>query len=71
MGDVLVFPRRRFRLHTMRIVLRSTGGEALVDIAVSDVATFLCQTFMLVPLGAESLHIDLDRAVAALTSRGE
>jgi hypothetical protein len=71
LGDVLVFPRHRCRPHFMRIVLRSAAGAALVEIAVSEVATFLCQTFMLVPSGTESLHIDLDRTVAELTSMGE
>lgn len=71
MGDVLVFPKCQCRPHSMRIVLRSAAGAALVDIAVSEVATFLRQTFMLVPSGTESLHIDLDRTVAELTSRGE
>ncbi|WP_327127601.1 SsgA family sporulation/cell division regulator [Streptomyces sp. NBC_01727] len=70
-GDVLVFPRHGCRPHSMRIVLRSAAGAALVEIAVSEVATFLSKTFILVPSGTESLHIDLDRTVVELMSRGE
>ncbi|WP_327371158.1 SsgA family sporulation/cell division regulator [Streptomyces sp. NBC_01217] len=70
-GDVLVLPRHGCRPHSMRIVLRSAAGAALVEIAVSAVTMFLSKTFMLVPSGTESLHIDLDRAVVELTSKGE
>ncbi|MFG2884585.1 SsgA family sporulation/cell division regulator [Streptomyces sp. NPDC048297] len=70
-GDVLIFPQPRCHPHSMRIVLRSARGVALVDIAVKEVATFLRQAFMLVPSGTESLHVDLDRAVAELTCRGD
>ena len=70
-GNVLVFPGHRCRPHFMRILLRSTAGAALVEISASEVATFLRQTFLLVPSGSESLHIDLDRIVAELTRRGD
>jgi hypothetical protein len=50
-------------------VLRSAAGAALVDIAASTVAAFLRRTDSLVPPGTESLHIDMDRALAELTDR--
>ncbi|MEU6497887.1 SsgA family sporulation/cell division regulator [Streptomyces sp. NPDC046984] len=70
-GDVLILPRHRCHPHSMRIVLRSARGIALVDIVVVEVAAFLRRAFMLVPSGTESLHIDLDRTVAELMCRGE
>jgi hypothetical protein len=66
-GDVLVIPRHRCRPGSLRIVLRSAAGLALIDIAESEVIAFLRRTFSLVPPGTESLHIDMDRAVAELT----
>ncbi|SFH23419.1 Streptomyces sporulation and cell division protein, SsgA [Streptomyces mirabilis] len=70
-GDVLVIPRHRCHLDSVRIVLRSTAGAALVDIAAATVAAFLRRTVSLVPPGTESLHIDMDRALAELTDRRE
>jgi hypothetical protein len=68
-GDVLVIPRHRCHPHSVRIVLRSAAGTALVEIAASEVAAFLRQTFALVPPGTESLLIDVDHAVTELTGR--
>jgi hypothetical protein len=68
-GDVLVIPRHRYHPNSVRIVLRSAAGAALVDIAASTVAAFLRRTDSLVPPGTESLHIDMDRALAELTDR--
>lgn len=68
-GDVLVIPRHRCHPDCVRIVLRSAAGAALVDIAASAVAAFLRRTDSLVPPGTESLHIDMDRALAELTDR--
>jgi hypothetical protein len=68
-GDVLVIPRHRCHPDSVRIVLRSTTGAALVDIAASAVTAFLRRTVSLVPPGTESLHIDMDRALAELTGR--
>ncbi|SFF31024.1 SsgA family sporulation/cell division regulator [Streptomyces mirabilis] len=68
-GDVLVIPRHRCHPDSVRIVLRSAAGAALVDIAASTVAAFLRRTDSLVPPGTESLHIDMDRALAELTDR--
>ncbi|MGW0935601.1 SsgA family sporulation/cell division regulator [Streptomyces sp. NPDC002666] len=68
-GDVVVMPRHRPRPHTLRVVLRNRSGTALIEMAASAVAGFLRQTFELVPEGAESHHVDLDRAVSELTGR--
>ncbi|MFF2936306.1 SsgA family sporulation/cell division regulator [Streptomyces mirabilis] len=68
-GDVLVMPWHHPHPHSLRVVLRNRSGTALVEMAVSEVATFLRQTFALVPDGAEGLHVDLDRAISELTGR--
>ncbi|MDX3763281.1 MULTISPECIES: SsgA family sporulation/cell division regulator [Streptomyces] len=68
-GDVLVIPPHRCHPVSVRIVLRSGAGVAQVDIAASAVAAFLRRTVSLVPPGAESLHVDLDRVLDELTDR--
>ncbi|MGW7070872.1 SsgA family sporulation/cell division regulator [Streptomyces sp. NPDC054855] len=68
-GDVLVTPLGPHRARRVRITLRSATGSALVDIDAAEVDAFLQQSFALVPPGAESAHIDLDRAVAAAMGR--
>ncbi|MER7569091.1 SsgA family sporulation/cell division regulator [Streptomyces sp. NPDC097941] len=66
-GDVLVIPLHRCRPGSVRIVLRSAAGHALVDIAAAAIDAFLRRTVSLVPPGTESRHIDMDRALAELT----
>ncbi|WP_306190890.1 MULTISPECIES: SsgA family sporulation/cell division regulator [unclassified Streptomyces] len=68
-GDVLVIPRHRCHPNSVRVVLRSAADAALIDIAESAVAAFVRRTVSLVPPGTESLHIDIDRALAELTGR--
>ncbi|MDX3850815.1 SsgA family sporulation/cell division regulator [Streptomyces sp. AK02-01A] len=68
-GDVLVIPPHRCHTGLLRVVLRSAAGAALVDIAASAVAAFLQGTVSRVPPGTESLHIDMDRALAELMGR--
>ncbi|MFE3650020.1 SsgA family sporulation/cell division regulator [Streptomyces sp. NPDC059152] len=68
-GGVLVISRHRCHPHSVRVVLRSSAGAALTDIAESAVAAFVLRTIWLVPPGTESLHIDIDRALAELTGR--
>jgi hypothetical protein len=70
-GDVLVIPPHRCHRHSVRIVVRSAAGAAVLDIAASVVAAFLEQTVLVVPPGAEGLHIDLDRVVAELMAGSE
>ncbi|MGY0057778.1 SsgA family sporulation/cell division regulator [Streptomyces sp. LZ34] len=70
-GDVLVIPRSSGPRHSVRIVLRSTVGAAVLDIAASAVTAFLDRTDLLVPPGTEALHIDLDSIVAQLMAGSE
>lgn len=67
-GDVLVIPLRRRARPAVRVVLRSTAGAALLDIAASAVAAFLKRTDAVVPPGTEGLHIDMDQVVADLVA---
>lgn len=68
-GDVLVIPRHRCHRRSVSIVLRSPAGSASIDIAESEVASFLRRTVSLVPPGTENLHVDIDRALTELTGR--
>ncbi|MDX2681447.1 SsgA family sporulation/cell division regulator [Streptomyces soliscabiei] len=70
-GDVLVLPRHRCHRNSVRIVVRSRQGSAVLDIAASAVTAFLEQSDMVVPPGAEGPHIDLDRLVAELMADSE
>ncbi|WP_329466421.1 SsgA family sporulation/cell division regulator [Streptomyces sp. NBC_01431] len=71
LGDVLVRPPRRGHRGSVRIVLRSPAGVALLEIAVSAVTAFLEATHLVVAPGTEELHIDLDRLVAGLMDGSE
>ncbi|MEU9671819.1 SsgA family sporulation/cell division regulator [Streptomyces bobili] len=70
-GDVLVMPPHRCHRHSVRIVVRSRVGAAVLDIATTAVMAFLKETDMIVPPGTEGLHIDLDRVVAELLAGSE
>lgn len=70
-GDVLVIPRHGCHRHSARIVVRSPAGATVLDIAASAVTAFLERARMVVPPGAEGLHLDLDRVVAELLAGSE
>jgi hypothetical protein len=70
-GDVLVIPPHHCHRHSVRIVVRSAAGAALLDIAASAVTAFLARSAIVVPPGAEGVHIDLDRVVAELMAESE
>lgn len=68
-GDVLVLPGSEQNSRSIRIVLSNSAGTALVDLPAAGVVSFLRETFILVPCGAESDHLDLDGAITALTGK--
>ncbi|MFC3572366.1 SsgA family sporulation/cell division regulator [Streptomyces yaanensis] len=70
-GDVLVLPGHRCHRNSVRLVVRSTKGAAVLEIAASAVTVFLQQADLVVPPGAEGLHIDLDRLIAELMAGRE
>lgn len=70
-GDVQVIPRHHGHPDRVRIVLRSRADEAAVDVDTSTVRAFLLRTLELVPAGRESIHVDLDGALAGLLEDSE
>ncbi|MFH8491001.1 SsgA family sporulation/cell division regulator [Streptomyces longisporoflavus] len=68
-GDVQVTPVNTSRPPRVRLDLRTAAGAAVIEIAATDVTAFLEQSFAVVPPGAESAYIDLDRAVAEVTGQ--
>lgn len=70
-GDVSVMPWTCCHRPLVRIVVRSTAGAAVLDIAASAVTAFLERVHMVVPPGTEGTHIDLDRVVAGLLGTGK
>lgn len=62
-GSVVVRPAHSRSNRNMRIVLKAItdDGVALIGISALEVAEFLRRSYRLVPAGAESLHVDLDR----------
>ncbi|MGV9346170.1 SsgA family sporulation/cell division regulator [Streptomyces spiralis] len=69
-GDVLVIPLQSHRRHAVRIVVRSSAGTAVLDIAASAVTSFLERAGAVVPPGAEGRYLDIDRAVEQLLAGG-
>ncbi|MEU9064806.1 SsgA family sporulation/cell division regulator [Streptomyces sp. NPDC048430] len=70
-GDVLVFPRHRCLPDTMRIVLRTRAGAALVELSASEVTRFLQNAGQLVPPGTEAAYVDIDSGLAQLTGHSD
>lgn len=71
-GDVRVWPSfspdgRR----VLAIQLSSPDGEATLEVEESPLATFLHRTYVVVPVGDESDHLDLDSALARLLEDNE
>ncbi|MER6523950.1 SsgA family sporulation/cell division regulator [Streptomyces sp. NPDC001508] len=70
-GDVVVIPRHRCHPDTVRILLRTRHGAAVLEVASHAVTDFLRRADALVPTGTEHRHIDLDRVVEQLTAGSE
>ncbi|MGW1599197.1 SsgA family sporulation/cell division regulator [Streptomyces sp. NPDC002343] len=65
-GDVRVIPGYGRQSGSLRVVLSNSAGTAVVELAAREVAAFLRRTFTLVPAGTESVHLDIDGAIAEL-----
>lgn len=66
-GDVHVWPCLDADGRPVTIIeLQSPGGEALVQARTSDIASFVRAITDLVPIGAESEHLDVDGLITAL-----
>ncbi|MET9453134.1 SsgA family sporulation/cell division regulator [Streptomyces cinerochromogenes] len=70
-GDVVVFPERRRDPATVRVLLRTHTGAALLEIACSAVTAFLRRADAVVPPGTEHHHLDVDRVVEQLMAGRE
>lgn len=69
-GDVHVSPCvDAFGRHTVQIELSSSDGMAVLEASAEDLLRFLEQCYRLVGPGLESLHVDVDAALARLLGR--
>ncbi|QKW24683.1 SsgA family sporulation/cell division regulator [Kitasatospora sp. NA04385] len=64
-GDVRVEPGRRGEI---RVTLCSGDERAVLSLSAPDVTAFLRDSYLLVPPGSESDHLDLDAALARITA---
>jgi hypothetical protein len=65
-GSVRVNPPHRCHAQSVGIVVKSNGGSARIEVPAARAEEFLNRSHALVPAGAESRHVDIDRALAAL-----
>ena len=66
-GDVEVWPAvSAFGGAAVRIEFRSPDGELLVETASRGITDFVNRTAGIVPLGAESSHLDVDQLIDQL-----
>lgn len=66
-GDVHVWPCLDSDGHAVVIIeLCSPDGEALVQAKTGDLRAFVDKITKVVPLGAESVHVDVDAAITAI-----
>jgi hypothetical protein len=68
-GDVHVWPGLDDHgLATVSIELCSPHGNALVDLRTIDADRFVTRSHALVPPGEESVHVDVDALITAITA---
>ncbi|GHK03953.1 SsgA family sporulation/cell division regulator [Streptomyces sp. NPDC003753] len=70
-GEVVVIPPHRCHPDTLRILLRTRTGAAVLEAGIRAVTAFLRRADTMVPPGTEHRHIDLDGVVARLTAGSE
>ena len=59
-GDVAVWPSTHGHTVSLCLSLSSPTGSALLEADIAAVEAFLDLTYVLVPLGSEGTHIDID-----------
>ncbi|MEV6524611.1 SsgA family sporulation/cell division regulator [Longispora sp. NPDC051575] len=67
-GDVRVWPWSTPRGEFVALALSSPDGNALFEVPRSVLVRFLRRTYVVVPRGKESDHLDVDAAVVRLLS---
>lgn len=65
-GCVLVSPCHQGYRDFVHIVVRSTTGVARIEVSGVEARDFLRRSLELVPTGAESRHVDVDRLLTTL-----
>ena len=65
-GDVRVWPALHGRDRVVNLAMASPSGSALFEIDRDDLVGCLQQTYLVVPIGAESEVVDLDAEIALL-----
>ncbi len=68
-GDVRVWPWASPRGDFVALALSSPDGNALFEVPCSILVRFLRRTYVAVPQGGESDHLDVDAAVNRLLAR--
>ena len=68
-GDVRMSPQHVAGHDVVEIEIRSAGGRAVLEVDRAQLAAFLDTTAVLVPVGGEAAHVDLDAEIGKLTSR--
>ena len=65
-GDVQVWPSSSAGLPVVCLSLSSPSGKALFEVPLPELVEFLAQTYVAVPTGCESDHVDVDAELALL-----
>lgn len=68
-GDVRMSPQRVQDYDIVEIEIRSGDGRAVLEVDRDLLIGFVDATVALVPVGAESAHMDLDAEISKITSR--
>ena len=68
-GDVRMSPQHVQGYDIVEIEIRSTDGRAVLEVDRDLLTDFLDASTALVPVGAESAHVDIDAEIVRLTSR--
>ena len=65
-GDVQVWPSTSGGLPVVCLSLSSPSGKALFEVPLAELVEFLTKTYVAVPTGSESDHVDVDAELALL-----
>ena len=65
-GDVQVWPSTSAGTPVVCLSLSSPSGKALFEVPLQELVGFLGQTYVAVPTGQESEHVDVDAELALL-----
>ena len=68
-GDVRMSPQRVQDYDIVEIEIRSSDGRAILEVDRDQLQEFLDSATALVPVGAESGHMDIDAEIDKITSR--